>query len=87
MVAGRSWHWKYCPREQALGPAAQGFAAYKAGQWGEARRHLEECKWARQDAEGTPLQDGPSTTLLDYMAHSTSPPRSPGRATASSHEK
>ena len=47
----------------------QGFAAYKAGHWGEARRHLEETKWLRQSAEGTPLQDGPSATLLDYMAH------------------
>ena len=51
-----------------IAACAQGFSAYRAGHWGEARRYLEETKWLRQTAAGQPLQDGPSTTLLDYMA-------------------
>lgn len=47
----------------------QGFAAYKAGDWEGARCILEQTKWIRQTVLGQPLQDGPSTTLLDYMAH------------------
>jgi hypothetical protein len=46
----------------------QGFAAYKAGQWEEARSVLEQTKWMRQTQQGLPLMDGPSNTLLDYMA-------------------
>lgn len=46
----------------------QGFAAYKAGQWEEARSVLEQTKWMRQTQQGVPLMDGLSNTLLDYMA-------------------
>lgn len=53
----------------AFWSGAQGFAAYKSGDWEGARRILEQTKWIRQTALGQPLQDGPSTTLLDYMAH------------------
>lgn len=40
---------------------SEGFAAYEQGDWGVAKRKLELCREMRGD-------DGPSSTLLHYMA-------------------
>jgi hypothetical protein len=51
--------------------------AYLAGDWADARRRLEACLHARRDGDGRPLVDGPSQTLLEFMAgHSFRAPSS-----------
>lgn len=46
---------------------SKGFGAYTDGYWGEARTLLEECRTLRRNKKGGVVEDGPSTTLLDYM--------------------
>ncbi len=46
----------------------EGFRAYQAGRWGAARPVLEECASARRSQSGDIVPDGPSITLLEFMA-------------------
>ena len=46
----------------------QGFSAYREGSWLQAKQILEQTKFMRRTLLGQPLQDGPSNTLLNFMA-------------------
>ena len=46
----------------------QGFAAYREGSWAQATQILEQTKFMRRTLLGQPLLDGPSATLLSFMA-------------------
>ncbi len=48
--------------------ALQGFTAYREGSWLQARHVLEQTKFMRRTLMGQPLLDGPSATLLNFMA-------------------
>ncbi|CAK0763586.1 hypothetical protein CVIRNUC_003073 [Coccomyxa viridis] len=54
--------------EAFLGLFAQGFSAYREGSWLQAKQILEQTKFMRRTLLGQPLQDGPSNTLLNFMA-------------------
>ena len=55
--------------------ALQGFSAYREGSWLQAKQILEQTKFMRRTLLGQPLQDGPSNTLLNFMAgHDYTPP-------------
>lgn len=49
----------------------QGFELYRNGQWSEARSILEETKTRRHPVSGQDVVDGPSSTLLSFMAQSS----------------
>ena len=73
------WHECVCSTwgvtEAFLNRFREGFRAYQAGDWPTARAVLQECCAARRSLTGEPLSDGPSTTLLDFMAkHNFSAP-------------
>ncbi|KAK9835000.1 hypothetical protein WJX81_003326 [Elliptochloris bilobata] len=53
--------------EAFLARFAQGFAAYRAGDWATARDILAETRSSRRDDGGRSVVDGPSATLLDFM--------------------
>ncbi len=46
----------------------EGFLAYQCGNWPAARMVLEECCRLRRTSAGEPQGDGPSSTLLEFMA-------------------
>lgn len=46
---------------------SRGFECYRDGLWMEAKRVLEECQWSRKNAKNKEIEDGPSSTLLQYM--------------------
>lgn len=49
---------------------------YIAGHWSAARGALEDLLTARSSPDGSPFQDPPSRTLLDFMAsHGYTPPQ------------
>ena len=57
----------------AVGPAflqhfGEGFAAYQSGKWDVACRILRETRRSRSTDGGKTIIDGPSNTLLDFMA-------------------
>lgn len=41
---------------------------YLSGDWLAARVALQDCLWARTNAAGAAVEDGPSRTLLDVLA-------------------
>eukprot|EP00887_Chlorella_sp_A99_P003219 scaffold9.g3219.t1 len=43
---------------------AEGFSAYREGDWDRAQGVLEECLTLRRGHSGQPVEDGPSATLL-----------------------
>lgn len=47
---------------------AEGFSAYREGDWDRAQGVLEECLTLRRGHSGQPVEDGPSATLLRVMA-------------------
>lgn len=49
----------------------QGFELYRNGQWPEARSILEETKICKHPMSGEDVIDGPSSTLLSFMAQSS----------------
>lgn len=54
--------------EAFLSRFRDGFRAYQSGDWPAAKGILLECNAARRSLVGEPLGDGPSTTLLEFMA-------------------
>jgi hypothetical protein len=49
-------------------PTCPSLQAYLAGDWSDAQVRLKACLRARRSASGQPVVDGPSRTLLDFMA-------------------
>ena len=54
--------------ETFLNTFATGFEHYRGGDWSQAKSILEECRWARRNSKNEKIEDGPSVTLLEYMA-------------------
>ena len=46
----------------------EGFHAYLVGDWQAAQSILQDCNNLRRSTEGDLLGDGPSSTLLEFMA-------------------
>eukprot|EP00210_Caulerpa_lentillifera_P001911 g1838.t1 len=53
--------------EEFLDKFAIGFNHYRQGNWTQAKKVLEECRWSRSRMNLKRIEDGPSVTLLEYM--------------------
>lgn len=52
------------------------YELYTNGKWDIARAQLEECRTHRKSINGETIIDGPSVTLLEFMAsHNYLPPK------------
>ena len=71
MIPALQWHMQCARRCLEL---------LAAGNWASARQALSELRTARKDASGAGIVDGPSNTLLEFMAvHKfEAPPSWPG---------
>lgn len=66
MIVCRTW----AVNDAFLERFREGFRAYQSGRWAAARAVLEECATARRTQSSEIVPDGPSVTLLEFMARS-----------------